>query len=225
MGMAGTSQLSDAEGGGPLLDLRGHEGAEQHDVLALVDGDDRVHGGVQDATQARLAAGHPGVAFDALGLPAVSEVLRQLLLWLPNVVVALVVLPQLVGQLWFSRGTSSHDASRRAALRQLEHDAHPLAREAASGTSFEKRETDRMAARLRDIKTDAAVADFVDEVANLLGYLPLGLLVATLLLLGGFPFHIALRGLALLCRRYPGVPVVERGVLGRRDERGAPRPR
>ena len=32
------------------------------------------------------------VAFDALGLPAVSEVLRALLLWLPNVVVALVVL-------------------------------------------------------------------------------------------------------------------------------------
>jgi hypothetical protein len=32
------------------------------------------------------------VAFDALGLPAVSDVLRQLLLWLPNVVVALVVL-------------------------------------------------------------------------------------------------------------------------------------
>ena len=32
------------------------------------------------------------VAFDVLGLPAVSDVLRQLLLWLPNVVVALVVL-------------------------------------------------------------------------------------------------------------------------------------
>jgi hypothetical protein len=32
------------------------------------------------------------VAFDALGLPAVSDVLRQLLLWLPNVVVAMVVL-------------------------------------------------------------------------------------------------------------------------------------
>lgn len=32
------------------------------------------------------------VAFDALGLPAVSDVLQQLLLWLPNVVVALVVL-------------------------------------------------------------------------------------------------------------------------------------
>jgi hypothetical protein len=32
------------------------------------------------------------VAFDALGLPAVSDVLRDLLLWLPNVVVALVVL-------------------------------------------------------------------------------------------------------------------------------------
>lgn len=32
------------------------------------------------------------VAFDALGLPAVSEVLRQLLLWLPNLAVGLVVL-------------------------------------------------------------------------------------------------------------------------------------
>lgn len=32
------------------------------------------------------------VAFDALGLPAVSDTLRQLVLWLPNVVVALVVL-------------------------------------------------------------------------------------------------------------------------------------
>lgn len=32
------------------------------------------------------------VAFDALGLPAVSQVLRDLLLWLPNLVVALVVL-------------------------------------------------------------------------------------------------------------------------------------
>ena len=32
------------------------------------------------------------MAFDALGLPAVSDVLRQWLLWLPNVVVALVVL-------------------------------------------------------------------------------------------------------------------------------------
>jgi len=32
------------------------------------------------------------VAFDALGLPAVSQVLREFLLWLPNLVVALVVL-------------------------------------------------------------------------------------------------------------------------------------
>lgn len=32
------------------------------------------------------------VAFDALGLPAVSEVLGQLLLWLPNLIVAMVVL-------------------------------------------------------------------------------------------------------------------------------------
>jgi small-conductance mechanosensitive channel len=32
------------------------------------------------------------VAFDALGLPAVSDFLRQVLLWLPNLIVALVVL-------------------------------------------------------------------------------------------------------------------------------------
>src|ERR687890_1173501 len=32
------------------------------------------------------------VAFDTLGLPAVSNVLNQLLLWLPNLIVALVVL-------------------------------------------------------------------------------------------------------------------------------------
>lgn len=32
------------------------------------------------------------VAFDALGLTAVSELLRQLLLWLPNLVVALIIL-------------------------------------------------------------------------------------------------------------------------------------
>src|ERR1700682_5756445 len=32
------------------------------------------------------------VAFDALGLPAVSDVMRKLLLWLPNLVVAIFVL-------------------------------------------------------------------------------------------------------------------------------------
>ncbi|HEX3246542.1 MAG TPA: small-conductance mechanosensitive ion channel [Chloroflexota bacterium] len=32
------------------------------------------------------------VAFDALGLPAVSDVLRQLLLWIPNLIVAMLVL-------------------------------------------------------------------------------------------------------------------------------------
>jgi hypothetical protein len=32
------------------------------------------------------------VAFDALGLPAVSEVLQQFLLWIPNLIVAVVVL-------------------------------------------------------------------------------------------------------------------------------------
>src|SRR5918911_3532920 len=31
-------------------------------------------------------------AFDALGLPAVSQVLQQLLLWLPNLIVAIVIL-------------------------------------------------------------------------------------------------------------------------------------
>src|SRR5205085_9888525 len=31
-------------------------------------------------------------AFDALGLPAVSQVLQQLLLWLPNLVVAIIAL-------------------------------------------------------------------------------------------------------------------------------------
>src|SRR5436190_1095044 len=39
-----------------------------------------------------LAAIPKIVAFDALGLPAVSQVIEQLLLWLPNLVVALVVL-------------------------------------------------------------------------------------------------------------------------------------
>ena len=34
----------------------------------------------------------PMVAFDILGLPAVSDVLRQFLLWLPNLIVALVIL-------------------------------------------------------------------------------------------------------------------------------------
>jgi mechanosensitive ion channel-like protein len=32
------------------------------------------------------------VAFDALGLPAISDVLRQFLIWLPNLIVAVVVL-------------------------------------------------------------------------------------------------------------------------------------
>ncbi|HEU4731391.1 MAG TPA: hypothetical protein VFT22_26035, partial [Kofleriaceae bacterium] len=32
------------------------------------------------------------VAFDALGVPAISDVLRRLLLWIPNLAVALVVL-------------------------------------------------------------------------------------------------------------------------------------
>jgi hypothetical protein len=53
------------------------------------------------------------VAFDALGLPAVSDVLRLLLLWLPNVVVAVAVL--IIGGL--------------AAMRSLGLSAVPLPRQ------------------------------------------------------------------------------------------------
>jgi len=60
------------------------------------------------------------VAFDALGLPAVSEVLRQVLLWLPNVVVAMVILvvaglaANALGKL--VRGTASESGLRNADL-------------------------------------------------------------------------------------------------------------
>ncbi len=66
------------------------------------------------------------VAFDALGLPAVSDVLRQLLLWLPNVVVALVVL--VIGGL-AARGLSNvvRGAANEAGLTN----AHFLAKTAA----------------------------------------------------------------------------------------------
>jgi hypothetical protein len=60
------------------------------------------------------------VAFDALGLPAVSEVLRQVLLWLPNVVVAVVILviaglaANALGKL--VRGTAAESGLRKADL-------------------------------------------------------------------------------------------------------------
>jgi hypothetical protein len=60
------------------------------------------------------------VAFDALGLPAVSEVLRQVLLWLPNVVVAVVILViaglagNALGRL--VRGTAAESGLRNADL-------------------------------------------------------------------------------------------------------------
>lgn len=55
------------------------------------------------------------VAFDALGLPAVSDVLRQLLLWLPNAVVAMVVL--VVGGLLASAlGNVVRGAAAKSAL-------------------------------------------------------------------------------------------------------------
>jgi hypothetical protein len=60
------------------------------------------------------------VAFDALGLPAVSEVLRQVLLWLPNVVVAVVILViaglagNSLGRL--VRGTAAESGLRNADL-------------------------------------------------------------------------------------------------------------
>jgi hypothetical protein len=67
------------------------------------------------------------VAFDALGLPAVSEVLRALLLWLPNVVVALVVL--VIGGL-AARGLSNvvRGAANEAGL----SNAHFLSRAAST---------------------------------------------------------------------------------------------
>ena len=55
------------------------------------------------------------VAFDALGLPAVSDVLRQLLLWLPNVVVALVVLV-IGGLLASALGNVVRGAAAKSAL-------------------------------------------------------------------------------------------------------------
>ena len=55
------------------------------------------------------------VVFDALGLPAVSDVLRQLLLWLPNVVVALVVLV-IGGLLASALGNVVRGAAAKSAL-------------------------------------------------------------------------------------------------------------
>ncbi len=66
------------------------------------------------------------VAFDALGLPAVSDVLRQFLLWLPNVVVALVVL--VIGGL-AARGLSN--VVRGAASEADLSNAHFLAKVAS----------------------------------------------------------------------------------------------
>lgn len=55
------------------------------------------------------------MAFDALGLPAVSDVLRQLLLWLPNLVVAMVVLV-VAGLLATALGKIVRGASAQAGL-------------------------------------------------------------------------------------------------------------
>ena len=45
--------------------------------------------GLREDFMGRQSVRHP---FDVLGLPAVSDVMRQFLLWLPNLVVAMVVL-------------------------------------------------------------------------------------------------------------------------------------
>jgi len=55
------------------------------------------------------------VAFDALGLPAVSDVLRQLLLWIPNLVVAMVVLV-IAGLLAGAAARLVHGATAQAGL-------------------------------------------------------------------------------------------------------------
>ena len=59
------------------------------------------------------------VAFDALGLPAVSAVLREFLLWLPNLVVALVVLV-VGGLLANAAATLARGASAEAGLKSSE---------------------------------------------------------------------------------------------------------
>ena len=58
-------------------------------------------------------------AFDALGLPAVSQVLEQLLLWLPNLVVALVILV-LAGLAANALGNLVRGATAEARLRNPE---------------------------------------------------------------------------------------------------------
>lgn len=59
------------------------------------------------------------VAFDALGLPAVSDVLRSLLLWLPNVVVAVVILV-IAGLVAGSLGRLARGAAAEAELRNAD---------------------------------------------------------------------------------------------------------
>ena len=58
-------------------------------------------------------------AFDALGLPAVSQVLEQLLLWIPNLVVALVILV-IAGLAANALGSLIRGATAEAKLGNLE---------------------------------------------------------------------------------------------------------
>src|SRR6266699_1655738 len=66
-------------------------------------------------------------AFDALGLPAVSQVLQQILLWLPNLIVALVVLviAGLAANALASLGRCDRDRGQPD-WRRHDHRQHPV---------------------------------------------------------------------------------------------------
>ena len=65
-------------------------------------------------------------AFDALGLPAVSQVLQQILLWLPNLVVALVVLVKYIQRQRFYRQLRMARVTANELWAMLESAAPPV---------------------------------------------------------------------------------------------------
>ena len=67
----------------------------------------------------------PIVAFDALGTPAVSQVLHQLLLWIPNLVVAFVMLALAPGYPLLSAGVTPLELSRSVARSPRLSDSKP----------------------------------------------------------------------------------------------------
>src|SRR6202140_4234072 len=92
------------------------------------------------------------VAFDVLGLPAVSDVMRQLLLWLPNLVVAIFVL--FIGGVW-GRALGQH-LGGGAAGRGVPHSRDAGERYTPHGLGFRDRRRDQ-SARNRDESDQHAV--------------------------------------------------------------------